>query len=138
MRYLLDTNILSDHYEGTSASLDAWMSARAEDEIAISVITVLELDVGVRRAERRDPASGARLRVWLDDAVRPLFAGRILPVDERVALAAAGFQAPDPMPQMDALIAATALVHGVTLVTRNVKDVERTGIAILNPWDLGG
>jgi len=94
--------------------------------------------LGVRQRERRDPAQGARLRLWLDDAVRPLFAGRILVVDERVALMASGLHFPDRMPDMDALIAATALVHGLTLVTRNLRDMERTGAALLNPWDLTG
>ena len=136
MKYLLDTNIISDHYKGASPALDAWMDAQIERDLAISAITILELDRGIRRREHRDPTQGARLRVWLDDAVRPLFAGRVLPVDEHVALVAAGLHVPDPMPDMDALIAATALTHGLTLVTRNTKDMERTGVALLNPWAL--
>ncbi len=136
MKYLLDTNIISDHYKGVSPPLDGWMAARIEGDLAISAITVLELDRAVRQRERSDPAQGARLRLWLDDAVRPLFARRILAVDERVALVASGLHFPDRMPDMDALIAATALVHGLTLVTRNVRDMERTGAALLNPWDL--
>jgi toxin FitB len=112
------------------------MDAQVEGDLAISAITVLELDRGVR--ERSDAAQGVRLRLWLDEAVRPLFAGRILAADERVALVAAGLHFPDRMPDMDALIAATALVHGLTLVTRNVRDMERTGAALLNPRDLAG
>lgn len=112
------------------------MDAPVEGDLTISAITVLELDRGVR--ERSDAAQGVRLRLWLDEAVRPLFAGRILAVDERVALVAAGLHFPDRMPDMDALIAATALVHGLTLVTRNVRDMERTGAALLNPRDLAG
>lgn len=138
MKYLLDTNIISDHYKGVSPTLDGWMDAQVEGDLAISAITVLELDRGVRQRERRGPAQGAQLRLWLDDAVRPLFAGRILAVDERVALVASGLHFPDRMPDMDALIAATALVHGLTLVTRNLRDMERTGVALLNPWDLAG
>lgn len=136
MRYLLDTNILSDHYKGASSSLDRWIASQAEDELAISAITIHELDVGVRRREWRDAQAGAHLRLWLDDVVRPLFAGRILAVDEHVGLIAAGLQVPDAMPQMDSLIASTAIAHGLTLVTRNVKDFARTGVALLNPWDL--
>ncbi|WP_296194338.1 type II toxin-antitoxin system VapC family toxin [uncultured Microbacterium sp.] len=112
------------------------MDAPVEGDLTISAITVLELDRGVR--ERSDAAQGVRLRLWLDEAVRPLFAGRILAVDERVALVAADLHFPDRMPDMDALIAATALVHGLTLVTRNVRDMERTGAALLNPRDLAG
>lgn len=138
MKYLLDTNVISDHYKGVSPTLDRWMDAQVEGDLAISAITVLELDRGVRQRERRDPAQGARLRLWLDDAVRPLFAGRILDVDEHVALVASGLHFPDRMPDMDALVAATALVHGLTLVTRNLRDMERTGAALLNPWDLAG
>ena len=138
MKYLLDTNVISDHYKGASPSLDRWMAEQVEGDLAISAITILELDRGVRHSERRDPARGARLRLWLDDAVRPLFAGRILAVDERVALIAAGLDFPDRMPDMDALVAATALAHGLTLVTRTLRDMERTGAALLNPWDLAG
>ena len=95
MKYLLDTNIISDHYKGVSPALDRWMDAQVEGDLAISAITVLELDRGVRQRERRDPAQGARLRLWLDDAVRPLFTGRILVVDERVALVASGLHSPE-------------------------------------------
>lgn len=136
MKYLLDTNVISDHYKGVSQALDGWMDAQVEGDLAISAITVLELDRGVR--ERSDAAQGVRLRLWLDEAVRPLFAGRILAVDEHVALVAAGLHLPDRMPDMDALIAATALVHGLTLVTRNVRDMERTGAALLTPRNLAG
>jgi toxin FitB len=114
------------------------MDAPVEGDLTISAITVLELDRGVRQRARSDAAQGVRLRLWLDEAVRPLFAGRILAVDERVALVAAGLHFPDRMPDMDALIAATALVHGLTFVTRNVRDMERTGAALLNPRDLAG
>ena len=138
MRHPLDTDIISDHYKGVSPALDEWVDAQIEGDLAISPITVLKLDRGIRQRERRDPAQGVRLRLWLDEAVRPLFAGRILAVDERVALAASGLHSADRMPDMDTLIAATALVHGLTLVTRNTRDMERTGAALLNPWELAG
>ncbi|NLG19883.1 MAG: type II toxin-antitoxin system VapC family toxin [Actinomycetales bacterium] len=134
MRYLLDTNVLSDIRRGSSSSLQTWIAEQRVTDLAISAITLLELDVGVRRKERRDSAAGARLRQWLDATVRPMFRDRVLPVDERVVAEAAPLHVPDPMPALDALIAATALAHGLTLVTRNVSDMERSGVAILDPW----
>jgi predicted nucleic acid-binding protein len=133
VRYLLDTNILSDARRG-SAALDAWLAPQPVSDLAISAITLLELDIGVRRKERIDQTAGSLLRVWLDEVVRPMFDGRTLPVDELVALEASRLHVPDPMPEMDALIAATALSHGLTLVTRNLQDMTRTGVALLNPW----
>lgn len=134
MRYLLDTNVLSDARRGSSPSLEAWIGSQPIAELAISTITLLELNVGIRRKERQDPTGGALLRLWLEEAVLPTFSGRILAVDERVAIEAARLHVPDPMPDMDALIAATALAHGLTLVTRNTRDMERTGVGLLNPW----
>ncbi|MGN6128029.1 MAG: type II toxin-antitoxin system VapC family toxin [Humibacter sp.] len=135
MRYLLDTNAISDARRGTSPALDVWIAAQPVADLAISVITLLELDVGVRRKERQDPAGGASLRRWLDEAVRPMFQDRVLPVDQAVALAASPMNVPDPLPALDGLIAATALVHGLTLVSRNRRDMERTGVALLSPWE---
>ena len=100
----------------------------------ISVVTVQELELGVLLAERRDPSQGAILRTWIDLHVLPAFAGRILPVDTAVALRCAGLHVPDPLLAMDSLIVATALVHGMTLVTRNVADFVSSGVAIMNPW----
>jgi len=86
--------------------------------------------------ERRDPAQGAILRSWLDDHVLPAFADRVLPVDVVVAQRCASLHVPDPRSDRDALIAATAMVHGMTVVTRNVADFEPTGVRILNPWQI--
>ena len=134
MRYLLDTNVLSDLCRGASESLETWFAEQSTADLAISTITLLELDVGVRRLHHRDPTTGGLLRVWLEEIVRPMFVGRTLAVDELVALEASRLQAVDPMPDMDALIAATALSHGLTLVTRNTADMARSGVAVLNPW----
>jgi predicted nucleic acid-binding protein len=101
----------------------------------ISVITLLEVEQGVLRKERQDPAQGAKLRIWLDNAVRPNFGERVLPVTETVALRGARLHVPDKKPERDALIAATALVHDLAVVTRNVKDFSPMNVAVLNPWD---
>jgi len=101
----------------------------------LSAISVLELERGTLLMERRDPAQGAMLRSWMENLVMPSFAGRILPVDTPVALRCAALHVPDPKSYRDALIAATALVHGMTVVTRNVSDFEPSGVAVLNPWN---
>lgn len=113
----------------------AWLRDRAVGDLALSVITMLELERGVRRKERSDPVGARPLRLWLDEDVRPMVGGRVLAVDERTALLAATLHIPDPLPEMDALIAATAIAHDLTLVTRNIKDFERTTVRLLNPWD---
>jgi hypothetical protein len=97
-------------------------------------MTIHELEVGVLLAERRDPAQGAVLRAWLNGHVLPAFGDRILAIDAAVAQRSARLHVPDPRPLRDGLIAATALVHGMTVVTRNVGDFEPTGVATLNPW----
>lgn len=106
------------------------------DELAcfISVVTLLELQIGISRIERRDAAQGARLRAWLEQRVIPEFAGRILPVDHAVALRCAQLHVPDPRPAHDALIAATALVHSLMVVTRNTADFAPMGVTWLDPW----
>lgn len=134
MRYLLDTNILSDARARRSPLLMGWLESQVVDDLAVSVITLFELEKGVQKRERKDRAAGVVLRRWLETEVRPMLSGRILPVDEHVALAAAPLHVPDPMPEMDALIAATALVHRLTLVTRNVDNFAGAPVSVLNPW----
>ena len=136
MKYLLDTNILSDVRKQAHPPLNAWIAAQVQADLAISVVSVLEIERGILQVERRDAAAGVHLRTWLENDVLPTFAGRILTVDIPVARATATLHIPDPMPHMDALIAATAIVHDLTLVTRNISDFERSGVRLLNPWEL--
>lgn len=138
MMYLLDTNVVSELRKGRAGKADPyvvrWADSVNAGELYLSVISVQELEIGVLLVERRDSIQGAMLRTWLNDHVLPAFAGRILPVDTMVALRSARMHVPDPHPVRDGLIAATALVHGMTIVTRNVDDFIRTGGMVLNPW----
>lgn len=133
MKFLLDTNAISDERRTASRNLNHWIAGQVMADLAISSITLLELEFGIRRKERTDATQGAMLRLWFE-TVKPTFHGRILSVDSRVAVAAAALQVPDPMPELDALIAATAIVNDLVLVTRNERDMARTGVRILNPW----
>jgi predicted nucleic acid-binding protein len=136
--FLLDTNIVSELRKARTGNADkhvvAWADSVEATDLFLSVITLQELQIGVLLVERRDPSQGRILRTWLDDHVLPAFAGRILAVDVAVAQRSARLHVPDLRPVRDALIAATALVHGMTVVTRNVADFEPTGVSILNPW----
>lgn len=134
MRFLVDTNVLSDARKRANSGVTTWFAAQVRADLAISVVALLELERGVQRLERRDEAAGAHLRHWLDTAIPVAFHGSILAIDERIARRAATLHVPDPMPEMDALVAATALEHRLTLVTRNTKDFHGTGIPLLNPW----
>jgi predicted nucleic acid-binding protein len=134
--YLLDTNVVSELRPGKRDPAPAprqWAASVHLDEQFISVVTLYELELGVLSMERRDPAQGAPLRTWLTQ-LRALFSPRLLPITERISVACAALQVPDRMPEMDALIAATALKHGLTLVTRNVGDFVGRGVSLLNPW----
>ncbi len=136
--FLLDTNVVSELRKvragRAEARVAAWADSLDAADLYLSVISVQELEMGVLLAERRDPAQGAVLRAWLDAHVLPAFAGRILVVDTAVAQRSARLHGPDPRPLRDGLIAATALVHGMTVVTRNVADFAPTGVPTLNPW----
>lgn len=134
---LLDTNVVSELRKRTEADqmLRAWGKAQASSTLSVSAITVLELEIGVRRLERRDQAQATVLRRWLEVQMLPAFEGRILPFDTEVARRCATLHVPDPKPERDAMIAATALVHGLTLATRNIADFEGMGVPLINPWE---
>ena len=139
MMYLLDTNVVSELRKVRAGKADAqvalWADSVDAADLYLSVISVQELEIGVLLAERRDATQGVVLRAWLNGHVLPAFADRILSVDTAVARRSAQLHVPDPHPVRDGLIAATALVHGMTVVTRNVADFESTGVQLLNPWD---
>jgi predicted nucleic acid-binding protein len=101
----------------------------------LSAITIMELELGTLKLERRDPIQGVVLRSWLTEYVLPGFAGRILPVDTEIAQRCAALHVPTRISDLDALIAATALVNGMTVVTRNIDHFAPTGVATLNPWE---
>jgi len=137
--YLLDTNVVSELRKAKAGKADknviAWATNVSADSLFLSVITILELEIGIQLVERRDPTQGTLLRAWLEGQVLLAFSGRILPVDVPVAQRCAKLHVPDPRSDRDALIAATALVHGMTVITRNIADFQATGVELLNPWD---
>lgn len=136
--FLLDTNVISELRKAKGGRADpnvtTWATHVESSTLYLSAISILELEAGVLLVERRDSEQGAMLRQWLERQVLVAFAGRVLPVDATVAQRCARLHVPNPCAERDALIAATALVHGMTVVTRNVADFERTGVAIINPW----
>ena len=134
MTWLLDTNIVSELRKGERADprLRAWFADVDEDALFTSVLVVGELRRGIESIRRRDVPSSLALEHWLA-ALSDGFADRILPVDRMVAEAWGRLNVPDPVPTVDGLLAATARVHGMTLVTRNTRDVERTGVPLLDP-----
>jgi predicted nucleic acid-binding protein len=137
--FVLDTSVVSELRKIRLGKANKFVAKWADDvdstDLFISVITVEELEMGVLLAERRDPPQGAIFRTWLDNHVFPAFADRVLHVDIAVAQRSARLHMRDPRPVRDALIAATALVHGMTVVTRNVADFEPMGVPLLNPWN---
>ena len=137
--FLLDTNVVSELRKAGDGKADAnvtgWLSSVDAATLYLSAMTLMEIELGILRIERRDATQGARLRAWMTHHVLPEFMDRTLPIDATVALRCAFLHVPDPHAERDALIAATALVHGMTVITRNLEDFKATGVPLLNPWD---
>ena len=137
--YLLDTNVVSElRKAGTTHAHDGvirWASGLDTQSLYLSVITTMELEIGVLRIARRDAAQGEALRSWFDDQVLRAFADRVLPIDQAVVSRCASMHVPDPKSDRDAFIGATALEHGLTVATRNVKDFAGLGVDLLDPWN---
>lgn len=134
--FILDTNVISELRQGkpqASAAVRQWAAGQPSHQLYLSAITLLELELGIQALERKAPPQGGALRAWLG-GVRAAFAGRILPFAENTAPVCAALHIPNPRSDRDAMIAATALEHKFTVVTRNVSDFEATGVALLNPW----
>lgn len=138
MKCLLDTNVVSELRKVGDGKADpnvtAWLSAQDSRDLYISAITILELERGILSIQRRDIEQGARLRAWMDSRVRPEFAQRIIAIDEAIATRCAHLHIPDRRNEADALIAATAVVHGLVVVTRNIQDFQGTGVILVDPW----
>jgi predicted nucleic acid-binding protein len=138
MRYLLDTNVLSElrkfNLHRADPHVSQWVRSVSSAELYTSVIVIQELEIGMLRSERNDPPKGAMLRDWIYGNVLPAFSDRILPVDLTVAMRCAKLHVPNSRAYSDALIAATGIVHSMTVVTRNTADFEGTGAVLLNPW----
>ncbi len=136
--YLLDTNVVSELRRVDAGTADphvkAWSETLDAESTFLSVITVLELELGTLLMERRDARQGAMLRVWLNNRILLEYERRILPFDAQIAKRCATLHVPDPQDDRDSLIAATALVHSMTVVTRNVSHFQRTGVPTLDPW----
>jgi predicted nucleic acid-binding protein len=137
--YVLDTNVLSELRKATGGRADVrvtqWANSVLPENLYLSVVTILELEKGVPFLQRRDPAQSAILRGWIDGYILPAFGNRIFVITTTIAQVCARLHVPDPRPERDALIGATALVHRMTVVTRNVADFAPMGVPVLNPWD---
>ena len=134
--YILDTNVVCELRKGDKAQarVRMWAQSVPAASLYLSVVSILELEIGTLLVQRRDAKQGAILRAWIDSHVLPSFSGRILPIDTLVAQRCVALHVPNPRSDRDALIAATALVHEMTVVTRNVSHFQATGVAVVNPW----
>lgn len=135
--FLLDTNVISELRKADKANPHVvdWAKKITPSKMFVSVISIMELRMGILSLARKDTRQADVLSRWLDTLVLPTFSGRILSVDLAVANQCAALHVPDPRSDRDALIAATAIVHGFTVVTRNIKDFRETGVSLINPWN---
>ena len=136
--FILDTNVISELRRAGQGKADEnvlnWAKSVDATILYISAITVLEIETGILQIERRDPDQAKILRNWFEGHVLKAFENRILAIDEAVARRCAQLHVPNPKSERDALIAASALVHGMTIATRNIKDFDQTGAQLFNPW----
>ncbi|MBK7021170.1 type II toxin-antitoxin system VapC family toxin [Candidatus Neomicrothrix sp.] len=137
--FVLDTNVVSELRKAASGRANKgvtdWAKSVPATLMFLSVISLHELEHGILLAERSDPPKGAILRTWLDSSVMPAFEDRLLPVNAEIARQAAAMHVPNPAPFRDALIAATALHHDMTVITRNTSDFDRFDkLTVTNPW----
>ena len=135
--FLLDTNVISELRQGKpmqNAQVMAWANGQVFDRFFLSAITILELEKGVQALEHKQPPQGQALRRWLD-GVTDVFDGRTIPFSASMAKRCAALHFPNALSERDAMIAATALEHRFTVVTRNLKDFQSTGVQLLNPWE---
>ena len=135
--FIVDTNVLSELRRAARAEacVAAWANRTHPHDMYLSAITILEIETGALMLQRRDPTQGRILTTWIETKVLPAFDGRILPIDTEVAQHCARLHVPDPRAERDTLIAATALVHGFTIITRNVREFHAMGARVLNPWE---
>jgi predicted nucleic acid-binding protein len=135
LSYLLDTNVISELRKGerADANVAAWFAGIAEEEIFLSVLTIGEIRRGIENVRRRDPDSAAALDRWLS-LLSEAHGDRVVPIDRAIAEEWGRRNVPDPLPIVDGLLAATARVFGLTLVTRNIADVASTEVELLDPF----
>ena len=136
MRCLIDTNIISEVRKGDRCdpNVARWYESLEDDSLYLSVLVLGEIRKGIELVRPRDPSQAAALERWLE-AVETAFAGRIFPVDQVVADTWGRMSAPSPVSVVDGLLAATAEVHHLTFATRNVADVEKTGVSFVDPFE---